>query len=192
MHEPPLKFSIVMPTYHRPHCIGDAIRSVVSQTHPAWELIVSDNGGDGYHFDDPRIVVIDSRGTASAAYARNVAIPHATGDLIAFLDDDDELEPDYLEAFVRIFEEQPPVQMVKCQMVRRGELNETYGTPTVVMRRELATPSWEPMWRQDRTYYAAIIERHGLSKADGTLVVLRRALCRSGVDPRGGLREGGL
>jgi hypothetical protein len=48
------------------------------------------------------------------------------------------------------------------------------------------------MWRKDRSYYAAIIERHGLSKEAGTLVVLPRALCRFGVDPRGGLRDGGL
>src|SRR4029077_15055324 len=106
------------------------------------ELIVSDNGGDNYCFDDPRIVVIDSRGVASAAYARNRAIPKATGDLVGFLDDDDALEPDYLESFVREFEARPEVQMVKCQMIRRDELNETYGTPTVLVRRPLATPDW--------------------------------------------------
>jgi glycosyltransferase involved in cell wall biosynthesis len=181
-----------MPTYHRQHCIGVAVRSVLAQTYPHWKLIVSDNGGDGYRFDDPRIVVIDSRGVISAAYARNQAIPHATGDLVGFLDDDDELEPDYLESIVSVFQTRPAVQMVKCQMIRREVLNETYGTPTVLVRRPLVTPTWEPMWRQDGSYYAAIIERHGLSEADGTLMVLPRALCRSGVDPRGGLRDGGL
>jgi glycosyltransferase involved in cell wall biosynthesis len=192
MTNQPLKVSIIMPTYHRPHCIGTAVRSVLAQTYPHWELIVSDNGGDGYRFDDPRIVVIDSRGVASAAFARNQAIPHATGDVVGFLDDDDELEPDYLESFVRVFEALPGMQMVKCQMIRRGELNETYGTPTVLVRRQLATPAWEPMWRQDRSYYGAIIERHGLSEEAGTLVILPQALCRSGIDPRGGLREGSL
>ena len=187
-----LKVSIIMPTFHRPHCIGTAIASVETQTYPNWELIVSDNGGDGYRFNDPRIVVIDSQGEASAAYAANRAIPHATGDLVSFLDDDDEIVPDYLESFVRVFETQPKVQMVKCQMIRREELNETFGTPTVLVRRRLATPAWEPMWRQDRSYYGAIIERHGLSEEAGTLVILPRVLCRSGVDPLGGLREGGL
>jgi glycosyltransferase involved in cell wall biosynthesis len=187
-----LKVSIIMPTYHRPHCIGIAVRSVLAQTYSHWELIVSDNGGDDYHFDDPRIILIDSRGVASAAYARNRAIPHANGDLVGFLDDDDELEPDYLEMMVSMFQAQPAVQMVKCQMIRREVLNETYGTPTVLVRRQLAAPAWEPMWRQDRSYFAAIIERHGLSEPAGTLVVLPRVLCRSGVDPQGGLREGGL
>jgi glycosyltransferase involved in cell wall biosynthesis len=192
MADRPLKVSIIMPTYHRPHSIVAAVGSVLAQTYPHWELIVSDNGGDDYHFDDPRIVVIVSRGVASAAYARNQAIPHATGELVGFLDDDDEMDPDYLESFVRVFQTQPSVQMVKCQMIRRDELNETYGTPTVLVRRQLATPAWEPMWRQDRSYYGAIIKRHDLSEESGTLVILPRALCRSGVDPRGGLREGGL
>ena len=38
----------------------------------------------------------------------------------------------------------------------------------------------------------ACLVRHGLSEEAGTLVILGRALCRSGLDPRGGLREGGL
>src|SRR5271165_3772608 len=97
MTDPRLKVSIIMPTYHRPHCIRVAIRSIQAQSYPHWELIVSDNGGDDYRFKDQRIVVIDSTGVASAAYARNKAIPHATGDLLGFLDDDDEMYPDYLE-----------------------------------------------------------------------------------------------
>jgi glycosyltransferase involved in cell wall biosynthesis len=192
MTDPRPKVSIIMPTYHRQHSIYTSIRSVQAQTYPHWELIVSDNGGDDYRFDDPRIVVIDSRGVASAAYARNQAIPHASGDLMSFLDDDDELYPDYLESLVRVFELQPGVQMVKCQMIRRDELNETYGTPTVLVRRQLATPDWAAMWRQDRSYYASIIERHGLSEEAGTLVIIPKALCRSGVDPAGGLRAGNL
>jgi glycosyltransferase involved in cell wall biosynthesis len=192
MPQPSLKASIIMPTYRRRHTIGAAVRSIQAQTYPNWELIVSDNGGDDYRFDDSRIVAIDSRGVASAAYARNHAIPHATGDLVGFIDDDDELEPDYLASFVEVFAARPLVQMVKCLMIRRDELNETYGTPTVLARRPLVTASWEPKWRQDRSYFASIIERHGLSEEAGTLVILPRALCRSGVDPRGGLREGGL
>ena len=86
----------------------------------------------------------------------------------------------------------PRVQMVKCQMIRRDELNETYGTPTVLVRKPLATAAWQPTWRQDRSYYQTIIERHRLSDESGTLVILPRVLCRSGVDPDGGLREGNL
>ena len=187
-----LKASIILPTYKRPHKIGDAVRSVLAQTYPNWELIVSDNGGDHYRFDDRRIVVIDSAAVASAAYARNMAIPHATGDLVSYLDDDDEMEPDYLDSFVEVFEGRPEAQMVKCHMLRRGVVNETYGTPTTMLRRVYATPTWEPIIRQDQSYFTTIIERNGFSREAGTLVVIPRTLCLSGVDPVGGLRAGNL
>jgi len=187
-----LKASIILPTYKRPHKINDAVRSVLAQTYRNWELIVSDNGGDGYRFDDSRIVVIDSQGIASAAYARNRAIRHATGDLVSYLDDDDELEPDYLESFVEVFETRPEAQIVKCHMLRRGLVNESYGTPTTMLRRPYASPDWEPIIRQDQHYFLAIIERNGFSEETGTLLVIPRTLCLSGVDPDGGLRAGNL
>ena len=63
-----LKVSIIMPTYNRSHCIRIAITSLQTQTYPHWELIVSDNHGDNYRFRDSRIIVIDSREVAGAAY----------------------------------------------------------------------------------------------------------------------------
>jgi glycosyltransferase involved in cell wall biosynthesis len=184
--------SLILPTYNRGHCLGQAVASVLGQTYSHWELIISDNGDGAYRFDDSRVRVIDTREVTSATYARNQALPHARGDLVGFFDDDDALEPDYLESFVQVFESRPKVQLVKCLMIRRGIVNETYGTPTVLLRRQHATPTWQPMWRQDRVYYAEIIARNGFSEEDGTLVVLPRVLCHSGVDPRGGLREGNL
>ncbi len=181
----PPTVSIIMPTYRRPHSIGEAVGSILAQTYPHWELIVSDNGGDALQFDDPRIRVLDSQGTASAAYARNVALPYATGELLCYLDDDDKMDPDYLSTLVGVFTSRPGVKMVKCQMIRRGVLNETYGTPTVLVLRSLATPTWEPITRQDRAYYAAIIERNGLSEDAGNLVVVPRAALPFGRRTRG-------
>ena len=164
----------------------------MAQTYPNWELIVSDNGGDGYRFDDPRIVVINTEGVASAAYARNQAIPYVTGALVSYLDDDDEMEPDYLLSFVDVFESHPEAQMVKCHMIRRGLVNESYGTPTTMLRRIHATPTWEPIIRHDQSYFTTIIEGNGFSTEAGTLVVIPRTLCLSGVDPVGGLCAGNL
>lgn len=185
--------AVVMAHRDPAELLADALRGLAA-SDPAPDVIrvgldVSDNGGDGYHFGDPRITVLDSCEVTSAAYARNRAIPHATGDLLCFLDDDDELQRDYLESMVRVFDERPAVQMVKCHMMRRGERNETYGTPTVMVRRSLAAPDWQPIHRQDRGYYQAIIERHSLSVEAGTLVVIPQVLCRSGADANGGLRE---
>jgi glycosyltransferase involved in cell wall biosynthesis len=187
-----LKVTLVMPTRNRSHVIRRAIGTILAQTYPNWELIVSNNGSDPYQFDDPRIRVIDSSAEVGAAYARNQAIPHATGDLVGFFDDDDEMYPEYLESFVAVFHENPAVQMVKCYMIHRGILNVTYGTPTVLLRRRYVTPTWEPRWRQDHQYYLTIIDANGFSEENGSLHVLALPLCRANNDPRGGLRDGSL
>ena len=184
--------SIILPTLDRGHCLGRAVASVVAQTHPCWELIVANNGRTRIAFADPRVTVIDAAEVTSAAYARNRALGRSTGELVCFLDDDDELAPNYLATFLTLFAARPGLRMAKCRMVRREVVNETYGTPTVVLRREVATPTWEPIPRQDRAYYAAIIARHDLSEEAGTLALLPDVLVTSGVDPVGGLREGNL
>ena len=38
------RISVVIPTYNRSHTLMRAINSVLSQTHPAFEIIVVDDG----------------------------------------------------------------------------------------------------------------------------------------------------
>jgi glycosyltransferase involved in cell wall biosynthesis len=187
-----LKATIIMPTYNRGHTIDRALDSIRAQTYPDWELIVSNNGRDVYEFEDERIRVIDSSDCVGAAHARNVAIPHARGDIVGFFDDDDEMDPDYLRSFVEAFEASDAVQMVRCLMIHRGVLNATFGTPTTWLRRRHVTPTWEPIIRQDQSYFTSILRLHGFSEESGTLRVIPRPLILCHNDPRGGLREGGL
>src|SRR5258708_314187 len=116
MTSPDLRVTLIMPTYCRPHTIRLPVGTILAQSYPHWDLIVSNNGTQAYAFDDPRIRVLDSSAVRGAAYARNRALPHATGDLVGFFDDDDEMYPDYLETFVEVFQRLPAVQMVHCYM----------------------------------------------------------------------------
>jgi glycosyltransferase involved in cell wall biosynthesis len=192
MTSPELRVTLIMPTYRRPHTIQRAIDTIRAQSYPHWDLIVSNNGPEAYSLDDPRIRVLNSSAVRGAAYARNQAIAHASGDLIGFFDDDDEMYPDYLETIVDVFRRLPAVQMVHCFMIYRGLLNTTYGTPTAIARRHHITPTWEPTWRQDRFYYEGIIRRNGFSEEAGSLYVIPRPLCKGNNDPEGGLRAGQL
>ena len=107
--------SIVMATYRRPHTIFRTVAQIVAQTYPHWELIVVDNARTGeYQFDDPRIRVYRHAHRASASYARNQGIQHATGELLCFFDDDDDMAPTYLERFVGAFEAHPGARMARC------------------------------------------------------------------------------
>lgn len=99
--------SIVMPTYNRADQIGDAIQSVMAQTHPTWELLVVDDGSDDdtpivmseFSDRDPRIRYIENpRGGVSAA--RNTGLDAAAGEIIAFLDTDNAWDREYLSLMV--------------------------------------------------------------------------------------------
>ncbi|OAF19338.1 glycosyltransferase family 2 protein [Bradyrhizobium neotropicale] len=102
--------SVVIPTLHRPEMVLRAIRSVLNQTHREIEVVVVVDGPDAAtvaavrSLEDPRLQLIVNPRSLTAAGARNAGAARATGDWIAFLDDDDEWLPNKLErqmAFVR-------------------------------------------------------------------------------------------
>lgn len=98
--------SVVIPTYNRWHLIGDAIESVFRQRYTEWEVVVVNDAGEnprgkGAGFlkeDKVRYVELsDHRGPAAA---RNQGIMQSTGELLAYLDDDDVFYPNHLEVLV--------------------------------------------------------------------------------------------
>ena len=143
---------------------------------------------------DPRISVHVHAERPSASYARNKGVGYARGELVCFFDDDDFMFPNYLETFVKAFEENPDVKMVRCGMiVTAGKTNFSYATPECCLRREFVTPSWsnsDPS--HDQLYFKSIVATHGWSTTQGDILVLNEALCHANCDPRGGLRSGRL
>ena len=110
MTDTPLRFTCVIPTHGRPHLLGDALRSVLTQTDADQLLgavvVVIDDGdpnsralveqfASDYHDIDVRAVASD-RLPRGAAQSRNVGAAAAADPYIAFLDDDDLWLPDHL------------------------------------------------------------------------------------------------
>jgi hypothetical protein len=98
--EPPL-ITVVVPLYNKAPYVVRALRSVLSQRHRRFELIVVDDGstdGSGEiarSVEDPRIRVLVQSNQGPGA-ARNAGWRAGTGSLVAFLDADDWWYPDYL------------------------------------------------------------------------------------------------
>lgn len=153
--------SVLMLTYNREARIAQAIQSVIAQTFQDFEYIIVDNGStdrsgeiaDAYAAKDARIQVIHRpRGNIGAG--RNTGLDAAKGDYIAFLDDDDWVEPDYL-AFLadltgqyqadvgicgtedKTFDERQVMSAEEAlmELLRRKKFN--VGFPTKLIRREL-------------------------------------------------------
>src|SRR5271165_876879 len=111
--------SVVIPTLHRSHLLMRALNSVLRQTHPVAEIIVVIDGPDDEtvqmlgKIEDQRLLVIQNPRSMMAAGARNIGASKATGDWIAFLDDDDEWLPNKIERQVT-FAEERDYRFVSC------------------------------------------------------------------------------
>ena len=93
----------MIPTHNRRAMLMQAIASVRGQTVTNLEIIVVDDGSDDdtmstvESLGDARVVVIRSTTAKGVSDARNRGIAAATGEWIAFLDDDDVWSPGKLE-----------------------------------------------------------------------------------------------
>lgn len=104
--------SVIMLTYNREGLVSRAIESILAQTYRDFEFLIVDNGStdrsgeiaDEYAAGDPRIRVIHrERGNIGAG--RNTGLDAAQGEHIAFIDDDDWAEPDFLEFLLGLIRE---------------------------------------------------------------------------------------
>jgi len=123
--EQKLKCDIIMPTYNRPNFIKRAIKSVLSQTSPNWELWVFDDGSDYdikslvERFNDKRIHFIQGpkltekeRENHSSSIGRNALLTASDDEIIVYLDDDNYLWPGAIKAAIRYFAQHPDRDVV--------------------------------------------------------------------------------
>ncbi len=97
--------SVVVPTRNRLAELQRALAGVDAQDWPDLEVIVvvdasSDGTADHLCEMRPDVRLVASSVHVGAAAARNLGLAQATGELVAFLDDDDVWRPGYLEAQV--------------------------------------------------------------------------------------------
>jgi glycosyltransferase involved in cell wall biosynthesis len=118
--------SVVIPTFNRGWCLGEAVDSVLGQRWSDYELIVVDDGSTDETTEllasyGRRIRVLRQANRGVSA-ARNLGIRASAGRLVAFLDSDDLWLPQKLAAQVAYFEEHPDALICQTEelWVRKG------------------------------------------------------------------------
>lgn len=110
---PPL-VTAILPVFNRAACVARAIESVLNQTYPAIELIIIDDGSsDGTTEIVERYcgaATILRQDNAGVYAARNLALQHARGDYVAFIDSDDAWFPGKITQQMRLM--QPGIALV--------------------------------------------------------------------------------
>ena len=105
-------FTVVIPAYNEEAFVGDAIRSVLGQSRPDFELIVVDDGSTDRTaevvggFSDPRLRLVrqPNRGLA-ASLNRGIAAGNAP--YVALLDADDMWMPNFLQRMGKALDDDP-------------------------------------------------------------------------------------
>jgi glycosyltransferase involved in cell wall biosynthesis len=103
--------------------LDEAIRSVIAQTYPHWELLLVDDGSSdhsagiagGYAERDPgrvRYLYHPGHRNLGMSASRNLGLQNARGDYLALLDADDVWLPEKLERQVGILEAHPDAALL--------------------------------------------------------------------------------
>jgi glycosyltransferase involved in cell wall biosynthesis len=123
---PPASVSVVIPTYNCADLLPRAIESAYAQTNPPLEVVVINDGCT----DDTDEVVralaprlpstfrYEVKPNGGEASARNAGVKLATGDYIAFLDQDDIWMPNKLEHQMALFEDDCSLTFAFTAMTR--------------------------------------------------------------------------
>lgn len=95
--------TIVIPTHNRDDLLPRAVRSALAACPADGEVLVVDDKSVVPAcqvlnvVQDHRLRVVMNTGSSGAAHSRNLGVASACGDVIFFLDDDDELVPGYCD-----------------------------------------------------------------------------------------------
>ncbi|WP_440054170.1 glycosyltransferase family 2 protein [Pseudoalteromonas sp. T1lg65] len=112
-----MDISVVIPLYNKAEFIERAIRSVLSQSHSAAEIIVVDDGStdDGAKlvsmFSDQGVRLI-SQANQGVSAARNRGVDAAKSEFIAFLDADDYWHQDFLSVIASLNSQYPEAKLL--------------------------------------------------------------------------------
>lgn len=124
---PALTVSVIVSSYNYRDYVVQAVNSALAQSAPPLQVIVVDDGShdDSWELlqrtyaDEARVTLLHQANAGQmAAWIHGLA--HASGDIVALLDSDDEWTPGYLERVLRVYHADPSVDYVYCNMQKFG------------------------------------------------------------------------
>ncbi len=112
-------FSVLIANYNNSRFLGTALKSVLEQSYPHWEIILVDDGSTD-HFEeaispfkaDKRIRIFRNDKNEGCGYTKRKCAVHASGSVLAFLDPDDALHPEALGIMMQAHRERPECSLI--------------------------------------------------------------------------------
>ena len=131
--------SVIVPIYNAQKYLSRCLDSILAQTYSNIEIILVDDGStdnsfqiaNSYTAKDSRIKLVHQENAKQSA-ARNHGIRLATGKYICFIDDDDEVAPDFIEKLLQPFN-QPDTALSVCgihyKRLKQNSVSDVYTNP---------------------------------------------------------------
>jgi glycosyltransferase involved in cell wall biosynthesis len=123
--------SVIIPCYNQGRYLAEAIESAASCDYPTQIIVVDDGSTDdtsALAMGLPSVTLVRQENSGLAA-ARNAGLGAAIGEFVVFLDADDRLLPDGIEAGARALLAHPDCAMVYGRCVMMGPDGEFWPTP---------------------------------------------------------------
>jgi glycosyltransferase involved in cell wall biosynthesis len=155
--------SVIIPCYNQARYLPDAITSALAQTHQPIEVVVVDDGSPDDVVDvvasyrDVRCVRQENQGRAQA---RNAGFHASYGEYVIFLDADDRLCPDAIEAHLHCFSMHPEAGFVV------GDIDQIASDGTYIY-----SPRWPAL---EANFYEELLKVNHVANTIG--VMFRRSL----------------
>lgn len=113
--------SIVSVNYGQTSLTLEMIRSLIAITYPNFEILIVDNGSpqsckSAVNAEFPKVKVIESVKNLGFAGGNNLGIKEAHGKYLLFINNDTEVEPDFLEPMVKLAESDLQIGMISPKL----------------------------------------------------------------------------
>ena len=147
--------TVIVPVYNIKDYLPRCVHSITAQTYRRLEIILVDDGStdgtgalcDRLGEEDGRIKVFHKENGGSSS-ARNLALKHASGEYVGFVDSDDYISHDMYELLMRGIQE----FHVSAAQVARDETDEK-GNPLP----DICVPPKEPVVIEDRQFMKELL-----------------------------------
>lgn len=178
-----VRISLVIATYNRSRSLVRTLRSVAGQRldRQLWECVVVDNRSTddtAARFDDfvrehpglPLRRICEER--QGLSYARNAGITVSRGEIIAVVDDDERINPDFLAAYLELFDSRPDAASAGGKVIAEYETERPrwmshlterpIANPMDFGERIIPFPAGRIPAGGNMAFRRSVLERHGL------------------------------
>jgi GT2 family glycosyltransferase len=175
-------FSIVIPNWNGKHFLQPCLDSLATQTHSNIEIIIADNasedGSQDYLRENyPDVILIELPENRGFTGACNVGMEAAEGEFVSLLNNDTEVEPNWVETVIDAFERHPDTGIIASKMLLFDKRDHFHTTGDYFTIDGLAGN--RGVWQKDEGQYNE--EEYVFSACGGSSVYRREVLEQIGL-----------